>query len=138
MRVCDVGLGKGIVFEALRAAGAASLVGVDIANAVSGPFRRLRRSAGRARPTQRTCPSADAFDVVIATDILEHVVNVGDFMLSVRDSLVPRGRLLVRVPYKDDMLQYARLNSCQLQMVHLRNFADDDLTDLLRRAGFVA
>ena len=136
MRVCDVGLGKGIVFEALRAAGAASLVGVDIAKPYLDRFAGFD-GAQVVLANAENLPFRDAFDVVIATDILEHVVNVGDFMLSVRDSLVPRGRLLVRVPYKDDMLQYARLNGCKYEMVHLRNFAGDNLTDLLRRTGFV-
>ena len=81
-------------------------------------------------------PFRDAFDLVIATDILEHVLNVGDFMISMRVSLTPGGRLVVRVPYKDRMLQYARLNGCRYDLVHLRNFTESNLKHLLRQSGF--
>ena len=135
-RVCDVGLGKGIVFDALRTSGAASLVGIDIAGPYLKRFAGLDETRSVVLANAENLPFREALDVVIATDILEHVVNIGDFMLSVRESLVPGGRFLVRVPYRDDMLQYARLNGCQYEMVHLRNFAEDNLTDLLRRTGF--
>jgi SAM-dependent methyltransferase len=135
-RVCDVGLGKGIVFDALRTAGVRWLVGVDIAKPYLERFVGLDR-AHVVLANAENLPFRDTFDVVIATDILEHVINVGDFLLSIRQSLVAGGRLLLRVPYKDDMLQYARLNGCEYEMVHLRNFAEDNLTDLLRRTGFI-
>ena len=61
-------------------------------------------------------PFRDAFDLVIATDILEHLLNVGDFMISMRESLTSGARLVVRVPYKDRMLQYARLNGCRYDL----------------------
>jgi SAM-dependent methyltransferase len=136
LRVCDVGIGKGILFDELRRRGPASLVGVDI----SMPY--LERFARTPEVTvvlanAENLPFRDAFDLVIATDILEHVMNVGDVMISIRESLVPGGRLVVRVPYKDDMLQYARLNGCDYDMVHLRNFAKDNLRHLLRHTGFV-
>jgi SAM-dependent methyltransferase len=134
-RVCDVGIGKGILFEKLRRGGVASLVGVDI----SMPY--LRRFAGM-RDVQvvlanaENLPFRDAFDLVIATDVAEHVLNIGDLMMSVRESLTPNGRFVVRVPYKDNMLQYARLAGCEYDMVHLRNFAEDNLEHLLRHTGF--
>ena len=123
------------MFDALRTAGAASLVGIDIARPYLERFTGLD-GAQVVLANAENLPFRNAFDVVIATDILEHVVNIGDFMLSVHESLVPGGRFLARVPFKDDMLQYARLNGCQYEMVHLRNFASDNLTDLLRRTGF--
>ena len=82
-------------------------------------------------------PFRASFDLMIATDILEHVLNVGDFMISLHDALASRGRLVLRVPYKDNMLQYARLNGCDYDMVHLRNFTDGNLRHLLRHTGFV-
>jgi SAM-dependent methyltransferase len=134
-RVCDVGIGKGILFEQLRRGGVASLTGVDI----SMPY--LRRFAGRddvrvVLANAENLPFRESFDLVIATDILEHVLNLGDVMISVREALVPGGRFVVRVPYKDNMLQYARLAGCEYDMVHLRNFAADNLRHLLTHTGF--
>ena len=65
------------------------------------------------------------------------MLNVGDLMISIREALAPGGRFVVRVPYKDNMLQYARLNGCDYDMVHLRNFAEDNLKHLLTQSGFV-
>ncbi len=135
-RVCDVGIGKGILFEKLRKSDVASLVGIDI----SMPY--LTRFAGLpgelvVLANAENLPFRDSFDLVIATDILEHVLNVGDFMISLRDALAGRGRLVLRVPYKDNMLQYARLNGCDYDMVHLRNFTEGNFRHLLRHTGFV-
>ena len=136
LRVCDVGIGKGILFEELRRRGPASLIGVDISMPYLERFAQAP-DVNVVLANAENLPFRDAFDLVIATDILEHVMNVGDVMISIRESLATRGRLVVRVPYKDDMLQYARLNGCPYDMVHLRNFAQDNLRDLLTRTGFV-
>jgi SAM-dependent methyltransferase len=134
-RVLDVGIGKGILLEQLRRGGVASLAGVDI----SMPYLRRFAAADDVRVVMANAenlPFRESFDLVIATDIAEHVLNVGDLMLSIREALVPGGRFVVRVPYKDNMLQYARLAGCTYDMVHLRNFAKDNLTHLLRHTGF--
>jgi SAM-dependent methyltransferase len=134
-RVCDVGIGKGILFEKLRRGGVASLAGVDI----SMPYLRRFATAGDAHvvlANAENLPFRASFDLVIATDIAEHVLNIGDLMLSVWEALVPDGRFVVRVPYKDNMLQYARLAGCEYDMVHLRNFAEDNLEHLLTHTGF--
>lgn len=134
-RVCDIGVGKGMLFERLRHGDPATLVGVDI----SMPY--LTRFADDAASTvvlanAENLPFRDAFDLVVAADILEHVLNVGDFLMSVRESLVADGTFVVRVPYLDDMLQYARLNGCRYDIVHLRNFGRGNLAHLLRHTGF--
>ena len=131
-----MGVGKGILFEKLRRAGPAMLVGVDI----SMPY--LQRVANTGNLTvvlanAENLPFRDAFDLVVAADVLEHVLNVGDFLMSVRESVVTDGTFVVRVPYLDNMLQYAHLNGCEYDIVHLRNFARGNLVHLLRHTGFV-
>ena len=135
-RVCDVGIGKGILFEMLRQSRVASLVGVDISMPYLRRFTGLD-DAGVVLANAENLPFRDAFDLIVATDILEHVLNVGDFMLSIREALTPSGRLVVRVPYKDRMLQYARLSGCPYEFVHMRNFTEGNLKHLLRQSGFV-
>jgi hypothetical protein len=54
----------------------------------------------------------------------------------VREALVDGGIFAVRVPYREDMTAYGNRSTCPYEMVHLRNFARDNLTDLLNRAGF--
>jgi len=81
-------------------------------------------------------PFRDAFDLVVAADVLEHVINVGDFLTSVREALIADGTFVVRVPYLDNMLQYAHLRGCDYDIVHLRNFSRGNLVHLLRHTGF--
>jgi len=133
--VLDVGVGQGVLFDRLRRLQPAQLVGVDISVAY------LRRYAG-ANGTRvvlanaENMPFRDEFDLAVAADVLEHVLNVSDMLVSLNEALVQGGTLAVRVPYKDNLLQYARLRGCKYDMVHLRNFAEDNLTDLLAHAGF--
>ena len=134
-RVCDIGVGKGMLFELLRGAEPARLVGVDI----SMPYLTRFVDNGDATlvvANAENLPFREEFDLVVAADVLEHVLNVGDFLLSVREALAPGGTFVVRVPYLDNMLQYARLNGCQYDMVHLRNFTRSNLMDLLTQTGF--
>jgi SAM-dependent methyltransferase len=136
-RVCDVGVGKGMLFEMLGQGGAASVVGVDI----SMPY--LERFAGLPDTTvvlanAENLPFRDAFDLVVAADVLEHVLNVGDFLICMREALAPKGRFVVRVPYRENLVKYAHLvYDCPYDLVHLRSFNNGNLRELLRYAGFV-
>ena len=133
--VCDVGVGKGVLLDLLQEAEAASITGVDIAlpylrRLAAGPgVRILLANAERL-------PFRGEFDVVVATDVLEHVLNPGDFLLSVHQALRPRGRFVVRVPYRDNLVAYATLAGYPFRFVHLRSFDKRVLRDLLAQAGF--
>ena len=138
-RVCELGIGQGLLFEKLFAAHPACLTGIDISLAYLG------RHASQARPglslvlaNGENMPYADEFDVIIASEILEHVLNIGDLLISLHRSLADGGKLFVRVPYKEDLRQYARQNGCPYPFVHLRSFTRSSLVDLLRHAGFRA
>jgi SAM-dependent methyltransferase len=130
LSVCDVGIGQGVLFRRLRDSGPRLLTGVDISMAylarheALGDVRVLMANA-------ENLPFRDEFDLVIASDVAEHVLNISDLLMSVREALVPGGVFAIRVPFKDNMVQYARLDGCKYDMVHLRNFAKDNLVDLL-------
>lgn len=98
-----------------------SLTGVDcfVANAENLPFE-------------------SEYDLVVASDILEHVINPIDFLLSVNYSLKDEGRMLLRVPFQDNMLQYSKLLGSKYKYAHLRNFSKQNLVSLLEQAGFSA
>ena len=136
LRVCDVGVGRGMLFDKLRQSAPVALVGVDISVPYLMPFARDRESTV-VLANAENLPFRDAFDLVVAADVLEHVLNIGDLLMSVRESLVSGGRFVVRVPYLDNMLQYARQAGCRYDAVHLRNFSRGNLVHLLRHTGFV-
>jgi hypothetical protein len=81
-------------------------------------------------------PFVDEFDLLIATDILEHVLNVSDFLVSANWALRERGMLAIRVPNGDNMRQYSRLLGAKYKYSHFRNFDRSSLRDLIEQFGF--
>jgi SAM-dependent methyltransferase len=133
LRVCEVGVGQGMLFERLLAAEADTVTGIDISMA----YLRRYASTGRVLlANAENLPYRKEFDLLVVSEILEHVLNLGDALISIHRSLVVGGRAVVRVPYKEDLRQYARQWNCQYQFVHLRTFTRDSLLSVMRQAGF--
>lgn len=63
----------------------------------------------------------EAFDAVIACDVLEHVVDLYGCSQQLLRVLKPGGTLIVRVPYLDDLEVYLDPN-LPYEFIHLRNF----------------
>jgi SAM-dependent methyltransferase len=138
--VCELGVGRGLLLDRLIASKAKTVTGVDVSLPYLARYSgAAAESGGRlqlAVANAELLPYADAFDLVVASEILEHVLNAGDFLISLRRSLRPGARTLVRVPYKEDLRQYARQNGCEYPFVHLRTFTRDSLESTMRKAGF--
>ena len=134
--VCDVGSGKGYLVKKLLARGAGSVTAVDI----SLPY--LVRMLGQPGVSPvianaEALPFAAHFDVIVATDVMEHVLNVGSFLYSLNRALRSGGRLYVRVPYRENLLSYSPHLGCPYQFVHLRTYDRPLLRQALEEAGFV-
>jgi SAM-dependent methyltransferase len=135
LEVCDVGVGKGMLLDRLLRGEPRSVTGVDLAR----PY--LRRLAERngvrlVLADAERLPFRAEFDVVVSSDVLEHVLNVGDFLVSVRQALRPGGRFVVRVPHRDTLTSYATQTGYRYRFVHLRSFDGQSLRRLLDEAGF--
>ncbi len=136
--VCDVGIGRGFLFERLRAQRPRLLVGVDLA----WPYLR-RVEGGDAsvrvlRANAENLPFRDELDAIVASDVLEHVLNPADFLHSALEALRPGGRLLLKVPYRENISQYRRADGCPYPMVHLRTFDRSLLRQAIEDAGLHA
>jgi SAM-dependent methyltransferase len=135
LRVCDLGVGRGLLFRHLVDAPLESLMAVDIALSylvklpLSGRVRAVVANA-------EALPFLAQFDLLVSSDVLEHVANVGDFLISANRSIVPGGRFVVRVPFEEDLLGYARRMGCPYRLVHLRSFTRRGLRRMLEGAGF--
>lgn len=74
----------------------------------------------------------DFFDIVVSTDVLEHVLDlnlaVGKILATLRDG----GILIVRVPYKEDLSRYLR-EGYPYEFSHLRNFDEFSLKILFEK-----
>ena len=99
-RVLDLGCGDGAWAAELRSAGAAEVVGAEIAEAA---LERARARDPNGRwvlvPEDGPLPFADrSFAVVWCSETLEHVGDTAGFLAQARRVLRPEGRLVVTVP----------------------------------------
>jgi 2-polyprenyl-3-methyl-5-hydroxy-6-metoxy-1,4-benzoquinol methylase len=67
----------------------------------------------------------EAFDLVIATDVLEHVLDLQKVSQELFRVLKPGGYLLIRVPFEEDLSPYLTLET--YEFVHLRSFSEAEL-----------
>jgi ubiquinone/menaquinone biosynthesis C-methylase UbiE len=98
-RVLDLGCGDG-VFTAELAGMGARPVGADVADAALERARdRHPDLAFELVPLDGTLPFADnSFDVVWASEVIEHVGDTARWLSEVRRVLAPRGALLITTP----------------------------------------
>ncbi len=131
-----MGVGQGFLLRKLRQRyPATKITAVDI----SIPFLKYVKSTIDVEcmvANAENLPFMDEFDLVVASDILEHVINPIDFLLSVNLSLSQDGIMALRVPFEDNMLQYSKLLGCEYKFAHLRNFSKRNLVLILNQAGF--
>lgn len=129
--ILELGVGRGTL--ALMLCVYNSVVAVDIAR---GYLDRLRDTGiETVQDDAETLRLGRRFDLVIATDILEHVLDPDKLLDTVTSHLKPAGRILLRVPFRENLKGYAH---CPYEFVHLRNFDRAELWRLLARHGLVA
>jgi ubiquinone/menaquinone biosynthesis C-methylase UbiE len=138
-RALDVGSGDGS-FTALLAQAGASAIGVDVAEAALARARASHAGLDfRLVEVDGPLPFEDgSFDVVWASEVIEHVADTASWLSEVRRVLVPRGRLLVTTP------SHGRLRVAVGGVErfseplgdHLHLYTRRSLAELLREFGF--
>lgn len=98
-RALDVGCGDG-AFTAVLAEAGARVIGVDVAQtALDRAGARDQELDLRLIPIDGPLPFEDCrFDLVWASEVLEHVVDTARWLSEVRRVLNPGGRLLITTP----------------------------------------
>jgi 2-polyprenyl-3-methyl-5-hydroxy-6-metoxy-1,4-benzoquinol methylase len=98
-RVLDLGCGQGDLTAVIAGAGARPL-GVEVAEAaLRRACRRHPELSFALAPIDGPLPLQDsAFDVVWASEVIEHVADTARWLSEVRRVLVPGGRLLLTTP----------------------------------------
>lgn len=133
--VCDVGSGQGFMLNSFKNAGVQNIFAVDIAM----PYLRQHAKNNSYQcyfANAENLPFREHFDVIVATDVLEHVLNCGESLLSMHRALKTGGILAIRVPYRENIMQYTSQYNCPYDFVHLRTFNKQTLNDLLDYASF--
>lgn len=131
--VCDVGCGKGFVLDAIKRRGIVNLSAVDI---VPAYMENMKNSYRCYLANAENLPFKNSYDLIIASDILEHVFNPANFLDSAWRALRPGGFLALKTPFNENIAQYSRKNGCPYKFVHLRTFTRKNLGKMLRSAGF--
>lgn len=74
----------------------------------------------------------DAFDIVVCTDVLEHVINLHSAVKNVMSVLKPGGLLIARTPYKENLKRYVQ-SDYPYKYAHLRSFDEHSVKLLFER-----
>jgi ubiquinone/menaquinone biosynthesis C-methylase UbiE len=140
-RALDAGCGAGEFTAALAEAGAAA-VGVDVAEAALLRARARHPSLDfRLVPIDGPLPFEDnSFDVVWASEVMEHVADTAKWLSEVRRVLAPAGRLLVTTP-SHGRLRVALLGVGRFSEPlgdHLHLYTKASLRGLLNEFGFTS
>jgi glycosyltransferase involved in cell wall biosynthesis len=141
-RILDLGCSSGLLSERLLEMGH-EVVGVDV-NELEGV--RDRTSSFFKVDLNDGIPSevGSGFDIVLAADVLEHVVNPGQLMNQIRSVLNPAGTALLCVPniahwyprFRSTLGMFDYDQRGILDATHLRFFTRRSLGRLVRRGGF--
>jgi SAM-dependent methyltransferase len=132
-KICDIGSGQGFLIKELKAKGGNDITAVDICDQY---LNNLPSSVRCIKANAENLPFEQEFDIIIATDILEHVLNVGDFLYCVNKALKSDGIIYIRVPYNESLMLYSSRLKCPYTFVHLRSFNKSLLEKTLIDSGF--
>ncbi len=141
-RILDLGCSSGLLAERLRAMGH-EVVGVDVA-ALDGV--RERTDAFYEADLNEGIPDevGTGFDVVLAADVLEHLVNPGLFMKLMRNVISPEGLAIICVPnvahwyprFRSTLGMFDYDQRGILDSTHLRFFTRRSIRKMVERQGY--
>lgn len=132
-RVLEVGCGEGYG-TALLGGPAETIIGIDYDALTVAHAARAYPGVQFVRANLAALPVADrAVDVVATLQVIEHVWNHPEFLDECRRVLRPDGRLLVTTPNR---LTFSPGLDQPINPFHTREFAADELAELLRSCGF--
>lgn len=99
-RVLDIACGEGYGAAALQKAGAAHVIGVDIAEDVCAHARKKYGLDARSGSAEQIPIADGSADVVVSFETLEHVPDPHRFLDECIRVLKPNGRLIISTPNK--------------------------------------
>jgi SAM-dependent methyltransferase len=130
--ILEVGCGSGMLLQAMRDAGYSNLTGVD--NSEAALRAAATRGLGDIITTQDAAATSfadESFDVVVASDVLEHLLNEGQALAEWRRVLKPGGHLLLFVPAFDFLW-----SAHDLANRHFRRYSRSQLQSVTTASGF--
>ncbi len=145
LRVLDLGCGGGHNGALLKKAGAREVVGVELD---AGAAREARKRLDAVVESDLTDldPARlgdEPFDAILASDVLEHLLDAEDVLAKALTRLRPGGAVVVSLPNVSNVYVFANLlfktwprrSSGIFDRTHVRFFAKRDMVRLLEGAG---
>lgn len=135
IRILDVGVGLGRLIDKIKAnySGYAEIEywGIDIS--ISYLSEANKKGIYVVFSKIEDFPFYDEiFDIVLCTDVLEHVLDLNLAIKNIKNALKKGGYLIIRVPNKEDLNPYLT-SDYPYYYVHLRNFDKASISLLLSR-----
>lgn len=135
-KICEIGCGRGALLAALKRAGYARLFGVDPSRPCID-FVRGHCVIDAAVGSASSIPGDSMFDLIIATHVLEHILDLSAAMESIASRLTEEGLVYVEVP---DLQRYSAFPaSAPLDYIavyeHINHFTMMSLQGLFSRHG---
>jgi SAM-dependent methyltransferase len=130
-RILEIGPGDGYLLRILSDFG--ETVAVDV---TKNYLTQLTFADHRVVAEVEDLPFEDDFDTIVLCDVLEHVLNEGDALLSLNRALKIGGVLYIRCPANEPLISYATLCGSPYPYVHLRTYSPKDLERSVSFAGF--
>ncbi len=128
-RVLDIACGTGYGSQMLGLAGASAVVGVDLSAQAVQYARKHYQTPGvefiYADAEDFEWP--ERFDIVVSFETIEYLHYPAKFLDRIRSFLVPEGDFLFSVPLGETR---------HLDRYHLHTFSQEEVFDLLEKAGF--
>lgn len=146
-RVCDLGCGNGHLAGRLAALGF-QVTGIDSSETAVQIARKNYHNATFVQavidPKVGEQIDAGLFDLVISSDVIEHLYCPSDLLEAARSLLRPNGQLLVGTPYHGYLKNLALSVSGQMDSHftvlanggHIKFFSVKTLSELITRHGF--
>lgn len=100
-RILDIACGEGYGAAALRMAGAAHVIGVDVSESTCSHARNKYGLDVRVGSAEQIPLNNKSVDVVTSFETIEHVRDPGRFLDECVRVLAPGGRLVISTPDKD-------------------------------------
>ncbi|HOY83795.1 MAG TPA: methyltransferase domain-containing protein [Candidatus Syntrophosphaera sp.] len=137
MRVLDVGSGRGW-FSLAAAKLGAEVTALDLSESNLARIKAEDPSIATVYSDASAIPDLGGFDLIVALEVLEHLVEPETALRGIRKLLKPNGTLLVTVPYKE-VIRYSLCIHCNQKTpvnAHLHSFDRESLTAVLVQSGF--
>ncbi len=145
LRVLDLGCGGGHNGALLKKAGAREVVGIEL-DAGAAQEARKRLDAVVEGDLAHLDPAQlgdRPFDAILASDVLEHLVEPEDVLAKALTRLRPGGAVVISLPNISNVYVFAQLlakswprrDSGIFDRTHVRFFAKRDMVRLLEGAG---